>query len=242
MKTVKIFQVIKTLKEKPLSLKELTELCSVSNKTIYRYIRDLKENGFVIVKNFGKYSILSVKISDEKSFCEKCSQEFDLKVINRLRESCCSCHKARFNYLSPRHENHFLVDVFCADVIEIRKRCYLVGYDLAEKVFKEYRLDRISDLRIFPEINPTIKKKFIQISFLILPDMAKHYEGQFDDYDVVDLPDGTKRVEMKIHSYFRAKKILFSYLDQIKIVEPKEFADDCLKTLKNMTKNYCLKN
>ncbi len=242
MKTFKIFEVIKILKMNPVSIQELCVLNSVSDKTIYRYIRNLRENGFVIQKSFGKYSIVSVKNSDEKSFCEKCSQEFDLKVINRLRESCCSCHKARFNYLSPRYENKFHVEVFCADIIEIRKRYYLVGYDLLEKSFKEYRLDRITELRIFPEINQNIKSKLITISFLILPEMSKHYEGQFDDYEIIDMPDDTKKVTMKIHSYFRAKKILFSYLDQIKIIEPKDFADDCLETLKSMTKNYCLKN
>ncbi|MDD4527946.1 MAG: WYL domain-containing protein [Candidatus Margulisbacteria bacterium] len=242
MKIFKIFEVIKALKEEQLSIEELSNLCSVSEKTIYRYIRNLRDNGFVIKKSFGKYSIISVKNSDEKTFCEKCSQEFDLKVINRLRDSCCGCHKIKFNYLSPRYEKKFQVEAFCVDIIEIRKRYYLVGYDMSDKVFKEYRLDRMSELRIFPEINQNIKSKLIKISFFILPELAKHYEGQFDDYEVIDLLDGTKKVNMQIHSFFRAKKILFSYLEQIKIIEPKEFAEDCLRTLKEMTKNYCLKN
>jgi predicted DNA-binding transcriptional regulator YafY len=232
---------LKLLKQKPFLIKELSKEIKVSDKTTYRYIRDLKENGFVFQKTFGKYFIVSVKKSEERAFCEKFSQEFDKKILNKLRESSVSCHKARFNYLSPRYHNLFQVDVFCVDVIEIRKRFYLVGYDKAERIFKEYRIDRISDLRIFPEINKSIKDKLYQISFLLLPELSKHYEGQFDDYNILDLPDGTKKVTMRIHSFFRAKKILFSYLDQIQILEPLDFAEDCLKTLKEMTKNFCLK-
>jgi predicted DNA-binding transcriptional regulator YafY len=242
VKIKNVFQLTKLLKENKYSISELSKLCKVSEKTVYRYIQNLKENGYTIQKEYNKYYIVCVKNSDEKTFCEKYSQEFDLKLLNSLRASCCLCHKMKFSYLSPRYSEKLQVKAIGLDVMDIKKRHYLIGFDEDEKIFKEYRIDRMSKVIILPEIDRTIKEKLLQITFLILPETAKYYEGQFDDYQVEALSDGSKKVTMKIHSYFRAKKILFSYLDQIKIIEPKEFADDCIKTLKEMTKNYFLKN
>ncbi|HCT84703.1 MAG TPA: hypothetical protein DF296_05840, partial [Candidatus Margulisbacteria bacterium] len=67
---------------------------------------------------------------------------------------------------------------------------------------------------------------------------VKHFECPFQIREQTVLENGEEQYRVSVHSYFRAKKMLFEYMDQVVVLGPEEFVRDYLETVRNIVSNY----
>ena len=104
-------------------------------------------------------------------------------------------------------------------------------------VNKEFRLDRIIDL-IFNADRLKGQYSLLPSVFIVKKEFASNFACPFIIENKALAITGDTLYNVKVHSYFRAHRMLMEYLDNITVIEPKEFRDDYLDTLKRMVKQY----
>jgi len=212
---------------------------SVSRETVYRYVRTLSALGFEVQKDEGKYHLLAEQgetFGIKDLFVSKSSPGCG-NIITLINRGLAYGLPARLDYLSPRYDEVLTLQVKLIDLVRIKNKVYLIAKDLVDEVVKELRVDRIKTLVLGHSVTRKGMGE-LEIVFKVKSDLVKHFECPFQIREQTVLENGEEQYRVSVHSYFRAKKMLFEYMDQVVVLGPEEFVRDYLETVRNIVSNY----
>ena len=142
---------------------------------------------------------------------------------------------------------------------EFKNRWYVLANDMKDKQVKSFALDRLSDLEITKRkfqmpndfnVNEHYKYCFGIISpndnpleevILSFTEEQGKYIKTLPLHHTQEILVDTKkefRIKLQLYITHDFKMELLSYGDQVKVIEPKSFAEDIKKTLKDAVKRY----
>ncbi|MDD5456751.1 MAG: WYL domain-containing transcriptional regulator [Candidatus Margulisbacteria bacterium] len=244
-KTENIFNLLNMLKDNPLGLTDIIKefksrhKISLSRETIYRYLRVLQDLGYKISLINKKYEISVTNLSSDcvRKLFDRNPTVFNNNLISRIKEGIRHQLEAVVVYKSPRYEKEIKLNVDLLDIVSIKNKIYMLARDCEDKTIKEFRLDRIAEIKLNADKKITDRKN-LPIKFIVKKELAQTFYSPFVNSTGKKLKNGDLEFEAEVHSYFRAKKILAEYLDQVVVTGPAEFKKEFVQTLDKMRGNY----
>lgn len=241
-KTKSVLTILTELMQGPKPFEEILRLFDppISRATAFRYLKSLREVRLIELKNkvyMFVYPKQKKKIEAAIKPFDKNSLPLNSYILKQCELAIRFQHISEIVYKSPRFDGKLSVKIVPFHIYAINNRFYLIALDMQEQVLKEYRIDRILKIIIYPEINQTnIQSLMSEIEFIVHDEAAKHYEPAFYDYQIHRLGNGDIKVKAKIHSLFRAKRLLLSYGENITVLSPAQLKNDYEQTIKKIGK------
>lgn len=241
--TTRVIELLKRFMKGGISSTALrkSDIYEKSKSTFYRDLQVLKEAGLVEKREGDVYYLAQRPVND--SSADSPFQKEPLQVNEELLALCQRSlrfhNRLYITYISPRYDGELPFKLAPIELCAINNRLYLVALDQVDGQVKEFRLDRIQSIQFMPDIvQPQIDQLYHTIRFRIKGELINHYEPAFREFRKSRLLDGRIEYEAKIHSLFRAKRLLISYGPDLEVIEPLELRNDIKQWLADLRNLY----
>ena len=183
---------------------------------------------------------ISEYINDENIREELCGisslKRYNLSFIRELQYDCKCQRTLNFLYESPASNRVSEKHVIAQKIVYKNNKVYLYGYDSGMKEFVTLNISRIKKILFKHENNENINSNSLTVKFK-LRDFG--FMGLSDEEEILSgsAADGYI-VEGKYHNHFVAVQRILSFGPNCTVIEPADFRNDIICSLRSMRKIY----
>ena len=221
------------LNVKPEQIKVFTKIYKTIVKTI-----SLAE--LVMLEKFLRKISAYINNEDFMSALKKVSPLacFDTKLLEDLLACCANKNQIVLEYNSPR-SGIKTTELICDKMDFDNNKLYLYGTSIEynqETYLQVRRIIKIREIKLHKSKNPDIKET--KVLFEVNADMQ---EIQLKDNErLVSINNGKPLIEARSSNKFMLKQRILSFGSSCKVIEPADFKNEIITTLKNMRAEYKL--
>ncbi len=222
----------------PFELKIQPEQIKAFMKIYKTIIKNISIEELIMLENFLRKLSSCIKSDDFKSSLIKASPlaDFDTKLLEDLLACCAKKNQIVLEYNSPR-SGIKTIELICEKLDFDNNKLYLYGTGIdynQETYLQTKRIIKIREIKLHKSENLDIKE--IKVLFEVNADVQ---ELQLKDNEkLVSINNGKPLIEAKSSNKFILKQRVLSFGSCCRVLEPTDFRNDIIRTLKNMRAEY----
>ena len=224
----------------PFELKVKPEQIKVFTKIYKTIIKNISIEELIMLEKFLRKLAAYIQNEDFQSALKKVSPlaDYDTTLLENLLVCCKKKNQIVLEYNSPR-SGIKTTELVCEKMDFDNNRLYLYGTSIdynQETYLQARRIRKIREIKLHKSENLDIKE--IKVLFEVNANMQ---EIQLKDNEkLISINNGKPLIEARSSNKFMLKQRVLSFGSCCKVIEPADFKNDIITTLKDMRAEYTL--
>lgn len=214
----------------PEQIKSISKIYKTISRTI-----DIDE--LILLKKFFRKIASYIKNPEFTETFSKISilTGLDIEMLENLLQCCNKKQQIVLNYNSPR-SGHKEIEIVCDKLGFENNKLYIYGNCLDYSDYGYFLVSRIIDIKEIKNNSKNFDTEEIVVKYELL---ANQQEIQLnDDEKLLEVNNNKVLIELKSSNKFRLKQRILSLGSTCKVIEPEEFKQEIIETLKRMRQEY----